>query len=162
MGCAGVAQLVEHQLPKLRVAGSSPVSRSAVRRRTHEEHCPLVYLATRLTLDQKSPGSSPGGAIRQGAGRSGARRSGEVAKWLRQRFAKPSSPKGSRGFESHPLRSTAGRARPCAPRTCQDRCPSGLRSTIGNRVGLTALEGSNPSLSVRTGRTAEAGSSSAR
>ncbi len=25
---AGVAQLVEHQLPKLRVAGSSPVSRS--------------------------------------------------------------------------------------------------------------------------------------
>jgi hypothetical protein len=27
---AGVAQLVEHQLPKLRVAGSSPVSRSAV------------------------------------------------------------------------------------------------------------------------------------
>jgi hypothetical protein len=29
-----------------------------------------------------------------------------------------------------------------------DRCPSGLRSTIGNRVGLTALEGSNPSLSV--------------
>jgi hypothetical protein len=28
---AGVAQLVEHQLPKLRVAGSSPVSRSVVR-----------------------------------------------------------------------------------------------------------------------------------
>jgi hypothetical protein len=28
-GCgAGVAQLVEHQLPKLRVAGSNPVSRS--------------------------------------------------------------------------------------------------------------------------------------
>jgi hypothetical protein len=26
--CAGVAQLVEHQLPKLRVAGSSPVARS--------------------------------------------------------------------------------------------------------------------------------------
>ena len=25
---AGIAQLVEHQLPKLRVAGSSPVSRS--------------------------------------------------------------------------------------------------------------------------------------
>ena len=25
---AGVAQLVEHQLPKLRVAGSNPVSRS--------------------------------------------------------------------------------------------------------------------------------------
>jgi hypothetical protein len=29
-GDAGVAQLVEHQLPKLRVAGSSPVSRFAV------------------------------------------------------------------------------------------------------------------------------------
>ena len=28
---AGVAQLVEHQLPKLRVAGSSPVSRSYFR-----------------------------------------------------------------------------------------------------------------------------------
>ena len=28
---AGVAQLVEHQLPKLRVAGSSPVARSEVR-----------------------------------------------------------------------------------------------------------------------------------
>jgi hypothetical protein len=27
---AGVAQLVEHQLPKLRVAGSNPVSRSIV------------------------------------------------------------------------------------------------------------------------------------
>ena|SRR5690606_8737900 len=32
---AGVAQLAEHQLPKLRVAGSSPVSRSG-------SHCPLV------------------------------------------------------------------------------------------------------------------------
>jgi hypothetical protein len=29
-GDAGVAQLVEHQLPKLRVAGSSPVSRSGI------------------------------------------------------------------------------------------------------------------------------------
>jgi hypothetical protein len=28
---AGVAQLVEHQLPKLRVAGSSPVARFEVR-----------------------------------------------------------------------------------------------------------------------------------
>ncbi len=27
---AGVAQLVEHQLPKLRVAGSSPVARSGI------------------------------------------------------------------------------------------------------------------------------------
>ena len=27
---AGIAQVVEHQLPKLRVAGSSPVSRSKV------------------------------------------------------------------------------------------------------------------------------------
>ena len=32
---------------------------------------------------------------------------GEVAKWLRQRFAKPSGPKGSRGFESHLLRQAA-------------------------------------------------------
>jgi hypothetical protein len=34
---------------------------------------------------------------------------GGVAKWLRQRFAKPSGPKGSRGFESHPLRSDGWR-----------------------------------------------------
>src|SRR5262249_31697334 len=31
-GCAGIAQLVEHQPSKLRVAGSSPVSRSTGRR----------------------------------------------------------------------------------------------------------------------------------
>ena len=31
--CAGVAQVVEHQLPKLRVAGSSPVSRLFARRK---------------------------------------------------------------------------------------------------------------------------------
>jgi hypothetical protein len=61
---------------------------------------------------------------------------GEVAKWLRQRFAKPSGPKGSRGFESHPLRT----ARPDVLRAAirmLDRCPRGLRSTIGNRVGVT-------------------------
>ena len=34
---AGVAQLVEHQLPKLRVAGSSPVSRS-------KNHYKIKYL----------------------------------------------------------------------------------------------------------------------
>jgi hypothetical protein len=39
--------------------------------------------------------------------RPGRGETGEVAKWLRQRFAKPSGPKGSRGFESHPLRSVA-------------------------------------------------------
>src|SRR5690625_4207185 len=55
---AGVAQSAEHQLPKLRVAGSIPVSRSTKQIR----HCPLVHLATRLTLDEESPGSSPGGA----------------------------------------------------------------------------------------------------
>ena len=31
-GCAGVAQLVEHQPSKLRVAGSSPVARSGTQR----------------------------------------------------------------------------------------------------------------------------------
>jgi hypothetical protein len=36
---AGVAQLAEHQLPKLRVAGSSPVSRFAAH---GAAHCPLV------------------------------------------------------------------------------------------------------------------------
>jgi hypothetical protein len=46
--CADVAQLVEHQLPKLRVAGSNPVVRSLVRllvrlkerrrRKAHERH----------------------------------------------------------------------------------------------------------------------------
>jgi hypothetical protein len=29
VGYAGVAQLVEHQLPKLRVVGSSPIARSS-------------------------------------------------------------------------------------------------------------------------------------
>ena len=36
---AGVAQLVEHQLPKLRVAGSSPVSRS---KGSAKAHCPFA------------------------------------------------------------------------------------------------------------------------
>ena len=29
LGCAGIAQLVEHKLPKLGVAGSNPVARSS-------------------------------------------------------------------------------------------------------------------------------------
>jgi hypothetical protein len=72
-------------------------------------------------------------------------RAGEVAKWLRQRFAKPSGPKGSRGFESHPLRQRRVRR---GPAVRLDGCPSGSRSTIGNRVGLIALVGSNPTPSA--------------
>jgi hypothetical protein len=74
----------------------------------------------------------------RGATRSRCRfATGEVAKWLRQRFAKPSRPKGARGFESHPLRWPRWRERRLSGWADghQDRCPRGLRSTIGNRVG---------------------------
>ncbi len=58
----------------------------------------------------KGPRLVPRARVRTGAGavrrlaRTGAKRFGEVAKWLRQRFAKPSGSQGPRGFESHPLR----------------------------------------------------------
>ena len=43
---AGVAQLVEHQLPKLRVAGSNPVSRFAADLVTGAR-CPIGYVCSR-------------------------------------------------------------------------------------------------------------------
>ena len=47
----------------------------------------------------------PSGWIRALAAPVAARRhSGGLAKWLRQRFAKPCTPKGYRGFDSHTLR----------------------------------------------------------
>jgi hypothetical protein len=77
--------------------------------------------------------------------------SGEVAKWLRQRFAKPSGPKGSRGFESHPLR--AGRRREphrrsSAPPDRSGQVSEWLKEHDWKSCGAQALVGSNPTLSV--------------
>jgi hypothetical protein len=69
--------------------------------------------------------------------------SGEVAKWLRQRFAKPSGPKGSRGFESHPLRS-----RDAGPGLVPGRVSERLKEHDWKSCGVKALVGSNPTPSV--------------
>ena len=42
---AAVAQLVEHQLPKLRVAGSSPVCRSKERRNFSNDFPPFYFVS---------------------------------------------------------------------------------------------------------------------
>ena len=42
---AGVAQLVEHQLPKLRVAGSNPVARFCRREQGRFRPCSFLYPA---------------------------------------------------------------------------------------------------------------------
>jgi hypothetical protein len=62
-GDAGVAQLVEHQLPKLRVAGSSPVSRFAV----EEQDRPRADAEARAGLRQERGASAvqtPEGRVR--------------------------------------------------------------------------------------------------
>ena len=43
-GNCGSSSVAEHQLPKLRVAGSTPVSRSKIIRESDENLAPFVFL----------------------------------------------------------------------------------------------------------------------
>ncbi len=54
-GSAGIAELVEHQPSKLRVAGSNPVSRCILRRL----HCPCSSAVEHLLGKEEVTGSSP-------------------------------------------------------------------------------------------------------
>ena len=108
--------MVEHQLPKLRVAGSNPVSRFEVDvfgRSFWSQFLSRSFLVAVFRKVKEAPWCnwqhvclwSRRVLVRSQEGLSGSVKwFGGVAKWLRQRFAKPSGPKGSRGFESHLLR----------------------------------------------------------
>jgi hypothetical protein len=95
--------------PRLPLCGEPQVLDHAHRRRGAGFAAVMAILPLGVTGNTSDSGSEeswfePRRGNSSGRRVVGARRSGEVAKWLRQRFAKPSSPKGSRGFESHPLR----------------------------------------------------------
>lgn len=51
---ATVAQLVEHQLPKLRVAGSSPVCRSFVQHDACPKRTDVIFISTDSETDAAS------------------------------------------------------------------------------------------------------------
>ena len=55
---AEVAQLVEHQLPKLRVAGSSPVFRSKLQESTSEQNACAFFVAREPAALAPSGGGS--------------------------------------------------------------------------------------------------------
>jgi hypothetical protein len=66
-GCAGVAQLVEHQPSKLRVAGSSPVARSGTQRVAR-----VAQLVEHILGKDEVTGSIPVASLKA-AGRAGRR-----------------------------------------------------------------------------------------
>jgi hypothetical protein len=132
---ADVAQLVEHHLAKVRVAGSSPVIRSGARSG-----------GARVPVSASAPsGQLPEGVLPIGSPHGG------VAEWFRQGSAKPCTPVQFRAPPPSDL--GVGRCEAIAGRTplsLDSRCLKGARSSAGERCLHTAeAAGSIPAAPTR-------------